>query len=133
MPKQKCKICGKNTDGGEFCFVHKRRKALPSFSTSRNEKDRLILEEHQDMRKFFLSIWKKKLHRCENCNRSLGKEPLSYMFDHVLEKSKYPKLAFEEENIMLLCLDCHDNKTRGLLSNTMKDRQLEVKSKFSIL
>jgi 5-methylcytosine-specific restriction endonuclease McrA len=132
MPKSKCKTCGKNTDGGEFCFVHKQRKALPSVSRSRYEKDRLVLEEPRSMREFFIHIWKFRPHTCENCNSNLGKEPLSYMFDHVLEKNKYPALKFEENNIMMLCLHCHDNKTRGFLSEKMLQRLEQVKKRFEI-
>ena len=133
MPKQKCKTCGANCDGGEYCFRHKPRKPLPVVSSSRNEKDRLILEEPQSMKQFFLHIWKLRQHVCENCNNKLGKEPLSYMFDHILEKNKYPALKLEEDNIMMLCLDCHDNKTRGFLSEKMLQRLDEVKKRFDVI
>jgi 5-methylcytosine-specific restriction endonuclease McrA len=83
------------------------------------------------MREFFLQIWNKgKGHYCENCKKWLGKEPLSYMFDHVLEKNKYPELKYEEENIMLLCLECHDNKTRGNLTDFIIERIQKVREKF---
>lgn len=62
---------------------------------------------------FFLKIWEKRNHVCEECNNSLGNEPRSYMFDHLLEKSQYQNLAFEESNIFLCCLSCHANKTGG--------------------
>jgi hypothetical protein len=52
------------------------------------------------------------------------------MFDHILEKNKYPALKLEEDNIMMLCLDCHDNKTRGFLSEKMLQRLDEVKKRF---
>jgi hypothetical protein len=134
----KCKTCGKNADS-EYCFAHKSRKPLPSsgkgFSSNMNGKsftkapkkdnERVVMQ-----REFFLSIWKKRLHRCENCDAYLGSEPLSYMFDHVLEKSKYPDLRYEEENICMLCLDCHSDKTNCKLSDFMKEKIKKVKEIF---
>jgi 5-methylcytosine-specific restriction endonuclease McrA len=84
-----------------------------------------------DMKAFFLQVWnKKQKHECENCGKWLGNEPLSYMFDHLLEKSKYPELKYTEENIMLVCLECHDNKTRGFLTDLVKEKIKIVKEKF---
>jgi len=83
------------------------------------------------MQEFFLDIWRKrKEHTCENCKKWLGSEPLSYMFDHLLEKSKYPELKFKEENIMLVCLECHDLKTRGFVTDFVRDKIEEVRNKF---
>ena len=127
MPKKLCKICGKKADS-DYCFQHKARKRIPT-NTSR---DVLILEEMPSMRDFFISIWKKREHRCENCNTYLGTEPLSYMFDHVLEKSKYPDLKYEEENICILCLNCHSNKTNCKLSDFMKKKIKKVKERFQV-
>src|SRR5688572_20487022 len=72
--------------------------------------------ELEKMWNFFLNIWHltdPKRRRCENCGRHLGDEPLSYMFDHLLEKETYPELKFEKDNIFLCCLECHTNKTNG--------------------
>ena len=131
----KCKTCGKNSEG-EYCFQHKPRKPLqqrgnkPSLTSKKGVSDGNIPQ----MKQFFMNYWRThKPHVCENCNKHLGKEPLSYMFDHVLEKSKYPELAFEEENIMYLCLECHDKKTRGFYSDVMQERINYLKLKFNIL
>ena len=132
----KCKTCGKNSES-EFCFVHKPRKPLAKTkglskvakNVSFDDDKRII----SDMNVFFLQIWNKKKHECENCGKWLGKEPLSYMFDHLLEKSKYPELKYEEENIMLVCLECHDNKTRGFLTDLVKQKIEEVRKRFGNL
>ena len=106
MPKQKCKVCGKNCDNVEgYCFAHKPRKKIPG-STSR---DVLILEEQPSMRDFFLHLWKKRPHRSELDGSYLGSEPLSIYFHHILPKEKYPQAAFDEENIIFLSLDQHAN------------------------
>ncbi len=128
----KCKTCGKNADS-EYCFQHKPRKPLSSGKGFSNKPSKSKLEKSSLMKQFFMSYWKtNNPHICESCNKQLGKEPLSYMFDHVLEKSKYPELAFEEENIMYLCFECHDNKTRGFLPDVTIKRIEYLKTKFNI-
>lgn len=135
----KCKTCGKNSEG-EYCFQHKPRKPLSSSGKglsriSDKKAENVQNNKHSsEMKQFFMNYWRThKPHVCENCNKHLGKEPLSYMFDHVLEKSKYPELAFEEENIMYLCLECHDKKTRGFYSDVIQERINYLKLKFNIL
>ena len=133
----KCKTCGKNSES-EFCFMHKPRKALAKTKMlntfNKNVKNVDNKRNISDMNAFFLQIWnKRKQHDCENCGKWLGNEPLSYMFDHLLEKSKFPELKFEEDNIMLVCLECHDNKTRGFLTDLVRAKIEEVKKKFDNL
>jgi hypothetical protein len=86
---------------------------------------------------FLIGIWnKRKEHRCYNCNTYLGTEAKTYMFDHILEKgnNKYKHLKYEEENICYLCLDCHDRKTRGFLSEKLlKLRELTIQKFFKEL
>jgi hypothetical protein len=149
----KCKTCGRNSEG-EYCFQHKPRKPLSSgkkstlsgkksLSVGFNQQKSVISnkkaqnvqnnKQSSEMKQFFMNFWRThKPHICENCEKPLGREPLSYMFDHVLEKSKYPELAFEEENIMYLCLECHDNKTRGHLSSIIEERIEYLKTKFNL-
>jgi 5-methylcytosine-specific restriction endonuclease McrA len=126
----KCKTCGKNAES-EYCFLHKPRKALSKMSSFRVKK----LDNSRktsDLHEFFLQIWDKNpKHECENCGKWLGKEPLSYMFDHLLEKSKYPDLATEEDNIMIVCLECHDNKTRGFLTDLVRQKIEKVRTKYN--
>jgi len=130
----KCKTCGKSAES-EYCFQHKPRKPLAKSKMSSKVVKKL--DNHRnisDMNAFFLQIWnKKKEHNCENCGKWLGKEPLSYMFDHLLEKSKFPELKYEEDNIMLVCLECHDNKTRGFLTDLVRAKVEEVRKKFENL
>ena len=126
----KCKTCGKNADS-EYCFQHKPRKPLARSKGSKVVKNASSDGFISDMNVFFLQIWnKRKKHDCENCGKWLGNEPLSYMFDHLLEKSKYPELKYEEDNICLLCLNCHDDKTRSNLTDLIRAKIEEVKKKF---
>jgi 5-methylcytosine-specific restriction endonuclease McrA len=131
----KCKTCGKNCEG-EFCFIHKPRKALAKTKmlTKINKTVKNVDNKRNisDINAFFLQIWnKRKKHDCENCGKWLGSEPLSYMFDHLLEKSKYPDLKYEEDNIMLVCLECHDNKTRGFLTDLVNQKIQEIRKRYN--
>ena len=133
--RNKCLTCGKNAEG-LYCFMHKPRKALAktkmsSFLHTKLKKSQNNFEQISEMQEFFLLIWnKRKKHECENCGKWLGKEPLSYMFDHLLEKSKFPELKHEEDNIMLVCLECHDLKTRGFITDFVRAKIEEVRKKF---
>ncbi len=80
----------------------------------------------------FLSVWQTRKHRCEICDKPLGKEPQSYMFDHLLEKSKYKFLEFEPDNIALVCLECHDKKTRGFVNAIYQEKINFVITKFNV-
>jgi hypothetical protein len=107
--KSQCKTCGKNCEG-EYCFAHKPRKPLSvakksTFSRKTSDKS----EKNQQMREFFLDIWKKRRHISEVSGDYLGGEPLTVFFHHILPKEKYPQAKYDEENIILLTLDEHTN------------------------
>jgi hypothetical protein len=96
-------------------------------------KSEVVGPEKQKARNdFFMSIWNKRSHVCQHCGKFLGNEPKSYMFDHILEKQKHKSLEFEEENIWLVCLECHDCKTRGILSDKYKEKINFVTTKFNV-
>lgn len=131
----KCKTCGKNAES-EYCFQHKPRKALAKTkmlnTVNKTVKNVENKRNISDMNEFFLQVWKnRKQHDCENCGKWLGNEPLSYMFDHLLEKSKYPELKYKEDNIMLVCLECHDNKTRGFLTDLVRGKIQEIRNRYN--
>ena len=107
--KSQCKTCGKNCEG-EYCFAHKPRKPLNVAKKSTfNRKPSDKSEKNQQMREFFLNIWKRRLHISEVSGTYLGKEPLTVFFHHILPKEKYPQAKYDEENIILLTLDEHTN------------------------
>lgn len=125
-----CKICGKRAIS-EYCFRHKPNYSLSRGGRIKIKKKEVNIEEIDKMWNFFYSIWRKrKNHKCEMCGKWLGNEPLSYMFDHILEKSKYPELKYEEDNIAYLCLLCHDSKTRGFPSEEYLKKIQETKLLF---
>lgn len=84
-------------------------------------------EAYDEMWEFFLSVWKTKFpHKCEECGANLGPTPLSYYFDHILEKQKYPFLKYDVDNIQYLCLKCHDEKSRGFYSGRVKQKMKDL-------
>ena len=106
----KCKTCGKNADS-EYCFRHKPRKPLPKTSSKfakKLDKSDEEIRKISEMREFFLQLWKKVPHYSMVSGKYLGKEPLTVFFHHVLPKEKYPEAALDEQNIVLLTLEEHE-------------------------
>lgn len=112
-----CKIenCSSPVWGKGLCKFHTPKKRLKSNPSGKKESFPLL-------RELYLNVWKERLHCCENCGKALGSEPLTYMFDHLLEKSKYPELKLVKENIMLVCFECHEKKTMGHPSEIQQTR-----------
>jgi hypothetical protein len=103
--KAKCKSCGATCEG-EYCFRHKPRKPLPKsrIPVKKQANDR----KSSDLHEFFLKLWKKFPHYSMVSGKYLGNEPLSVFFHHILPKEKYPEASLDEENIILLTLEEHD-------------------------
>ena len=93
-----------------FRGVRKRiRKITAKQAIKNKEKAKLTQEDFL----FYLGIWEQRPHICYNCECYLGEEPLSLFFDHILEKglARYAHLRHVEDNICLLCWQCHTNKS----------------------
>lgn len=123
--KAQCKTCGKNCEG-EYCFRHKPRKKLSSNLDKKLDKK---VSQISEMQEFFLKIWKKRLHYSQVSMNYLGKEPLTIFFHHILPKEKYPQAMYDEENIVLLTLEEHDNVERDMYKydviNKMRENLLK--------
>lgn len=128
-----CKTCGKRCDG-EYCFQHKPRKPLAAkkgFKVKVPEKHPIT--EMNPMQDLFLKIWKKRLHYSEVSMDYLGREPLSVFFHHILAKEKYPQAAFDEENIILLTLNEHDQVEKDIYRyEEVNKRREKLKKKYEI-
>jgi hypothetical protein len=103
----KCKICGKNAET-EYCFLHKKRKPLAIALRKKLDNLEEKHRKYSDQAHFFLRIWGSRPHFSEVSGDYLGKEPLTVFFHHILPKEKYPQAAMDEENIILLTLQEHD-------------------------
>jgi 5-methylcytosine-specific restriction endonuclease McrA len=69
---------------------------------------------------------------CRSCEKPLYEPIRSYYFDHLIEKSKRPDLAYKPENIFLCCLTCHSLKTDGHPTEKHKDAIEKAKERFGI-
>jgi hypothetical protein len=114
----KCITCGKNAQS-EYCFLHKPKKPLSSgkglnkksfFSKPKEEDIINVLKksiESDKLKKFFELCWKNKTHYSEISGKFLGNEIKTIYLHHILPKSKYPEACFDEENIILLTFEEH--------------------------
>jgi hypothetical protein len=139
--KTQCKTCGKNCDG-EYCFQHKPRKAMSKGTRTLKlikdtykmcvKKDEEI-RQISEMQQFFLQIWKKRQHLSEISGLPLVGEPLSVYFHHILPKEKYPQAALDEENIILLTLNEHDQVESDIYRfEEVNKRREYLKQKYEI-
>jgi hypothetical protein len=103
----KCKVCKKSCDG-EYCFRHKPRKPFPKSRIVVSKKMVDIIENMDKQSIFFSKIWLKRPHYSEISGKFLGWEPLTIFFHHILPKEKYPEAEFDEDNIILLTWEEHD-------------------------
>jgi hypothetical protein len=127
----KCKTCGKNAES-EYCFQHKPRKPLKAvkfFTRSRKISDNS--EDILQMQTFFLEIWKKRKHYSEISGTYLGSEPKTIYFHHILPKEKFPQAKFDEDNIILLTFDEHNNVESDIYKyEEVNERRKHLKIKY---
>ena len=61
----------------------------------------------------------------------LGNEPLSVFFHHILPKEKYPEASLDEENIIFLTLEEHDQVEMDIYRyEEVNKRRALLKSKY---
>jgi hypothetical protein len=127
-----CPTCGAKCEGSH-CFRHKPRKKLSSKLNKKLDKSEEVIRQISEMQEFFLQIWRRRLHYSQVSLDYLGKEPLSVFFHHILPKEKYPQAMYDEENIILLTLEEHDNVERDIYKYPEVNRRRELlKKKYDI-
>jgi hypothetical protein len=127
-----CKTCGKKCDK-EYCFQHKPRKPLAANKGFNAVKKEPAVQKISEMRDFFLQIWKKRTHKSEVSGDYLGSEALHIFFHHILPKEKYPKAKLDEENIILLTWEEHDQvETDPTRYEEVNKRREQLKQKYEI-
>ena len=127
-----CPTCGARCEGSH-CFRHKPRKALPKVSSKFVKKLDKKQEDSGKNFEFFLSLWKKLPHYSMVSGKYLGKEPLSVFFHHILPKEKYPQACFDEENIVLLTLEEHEQVEMDMYRyEEVNERRIYLKKKYEI-
>lgn len=127
----KCKTCGKNADS-EYCFQHKPRKPLAKTKgLSKVAKDVSFDRNISDMNAFFLQVWAKRKHYSEVSGDYLGKEPLTIFFHHILPKEKFPQAKYDDDNIILLTFDEHNNVENNIYKyEEVNGRRNHLKIKY---
>jgi hypothetical protein len=86
----------------------------------------------ETMRNFFMEIWDERKHYSEVSGEYLGKEPLSTFFHHILPKSKYPELAYDKSNIILLTLPEHESVENDMYRfEEVNKRRIELLNKIN--
>ena len=127
-----CKTCGKKCDG-EYCFQHKPRKRIPAQKFTTFVKKAQPTRQTEAMQLFFLEIWKKRKHYSEVSGEYLGSEALSTYFHHILPKGKYPEACLDEENIILLTWEEHDQvEMDPTRYEEVNKRREQLKKKYEI-
>ena len=127
-----CKTCGKKCVG-EYCFLHKPRKPLTAKKGLKAVKKEPAIRDISEMQQFFLQIWNKRLHYSQVSMDYLGKEPLTVFFHHILPKEKYPEAMFDEENIILLTWQEHDQvEMDPTRYEEVNKRREKLKQKYNV-
>lgn len=117
MKRKKCSHDGCNNPvwANGKCKNHTPRKSIKSqrdyvFITDRKGKKAIAKAIGAKlMHEFFMEIWKKRPHKSEVSGTRLGNEALSTYFHHILPKHRYPEAAYDEENIIIMTPDEHNN------------------------
>ncbi len=139
LKKKICK-CGCGREGyiwargmlKECAYKDKKPKGLKKISDKGKAKKELKKALFPNDAAFYFGIWSKRPHVCFNCGKDLGERPLTLYFDHILEKGnlRYEHLRHNEDNICLLCWDCHTNKS---LLPKLVDLREKTKEKFDVV
>lgn len=110
-----------------------KRKTLKKRSEKAVAKIMENKKEQDMLNRFFAAIWEsmRSEHRnCQSCGKWLGPEMRSYFFDHLVEKSRYPKYKFDKENIFMCCFECHSKKTAGFPTEKHQQAITHFKNKI---
>lgn len=144
MAKFQCKICGKNSES-EFCFKHKNRKPLAKTGGLKNSGKKLgrkKLSEEEKMENqiaidrmwaLFEEVFNERGPYSQIDGTYLGKELRSWMVDHLLEKSQYPHLKYEKDNLFLVTFEQHQKKTNGFPYPIHAEAIEKAKQRFGII
>jgi 5-methylcytosine-specific restriction endonuclease McrA len=63
----------------------------------------------------------------------LGSEPMSTYFHHIMPKEKYPELAYEESNIILLTFPEHSNVENDMYKyDIINEKRKELMKKYDL-
>lgn len=141
MKQCKATGCTNNVWSGGLCRGHqylneekaneRRKNLVEKFLKRREEKIIKEREEKKLMWAVFEQVWEENPHYCYSCDKWLGETLFSYHVDHIIEKQKRKDLLLEKKNMVLVCLDCHSNKTLGKVNEKYKNLIETTKKLFN--
>jgi len=108
-----------------------KRYTIPKVSAKRKAQIEIDKQTFEQDKIFYKKIWDINKHICINCNCSLGSQPKTFMFHHILEKRNFPQFRYSPINIALLCLECHSKcETNIDYAPKIKELRKEVENKL---
>lgn len=112
--------------------LKKSKKGISKVSTKQRVKNEIKKAYNKKLMELYTQHWNLKEHKCQSCNKWLGLENSTIFHDHLLEKSTRKDLAFEMDNLFMVCGDCHQLKTDGFPTKVHKLAIDWAKLMFSI-
>jgi len=138
--------CNKPVWGKGKCSYHQDKKPLNQGSNGLKSTSRLkrkkksteqIIQENEQrdkMLSLFSTIWKKRGPYSEISGVFLGGECKTIFIHHILPKSKYPQLCLEEENLIIISFEEHQEVENDMYKyDEINQRREKIKEKFGIL
>jgi hypothetical protein len=113
-------------------FSHGRCKKCATTASVR-VKSQMFRERKQDDIDFYMDVW---LNRTSNKCQAVGceniiHEPQLFNFHHLLEKSKFPLLRYDPDNIAILCWQCHNQiHTKPGIITCFERRIIELRQRI---
>lgn len=141
----------KNIDGKKYCksCTLKLQKPKPINKVSEKQVFRMKLKRElvQEDIKFYKDLWEKRfpVHmqaydhatyspKCQVCSKRLSTEPNLMYFHHILEKRNYPEYRHTDENIAIVCPECHSKyETNPDMVPLLVERRRELLDKFDLV
>lgn len=106
-----------------------KNKGFKIKEVSQEKKDKAIL-----MKQFFISLRNKREHYSEVSGEFLGNNFSTIYLHHIMSKSKYPELAFKEDNICFLTANEHASVEMNMYKYEYINKRRELlKLKYNIL
>ena len=92
-----------------------------------------IRTEPNPMHVFFKEIWKERKHYSELSGIYLGSEAMSTFFHHILPKEKYPEVAYDKSNIILLTFSEHESVENDMYKyDIINEKRKELLKKHNL-
>lgn len=145
----------KQIDGKKYCkscaYKLKPPKSIKKVSEKQKFKLKLKSQLLEEDKEFYIRVWYKRFGRvhgtaekygvdidntqlvpkCESCGKRLYFQPNLVNFHHVLEKRNFPEYRHDEDNIAVVCPECHSSyETNPDTVPEMKKRRKAVIEKM---